>query len=87
MQKVTVLAFGLGLALAGAASLTDAQAACSVRGNWCGYPYWAANAFEAPRNRVSEGVFAHDRQDRYERPAPRRRYSHEQDREYDRRRK
>lgn len=31
--------------------------ACNARGEFCSYPYWAANAFAAPRDRVSEGVF------------------------------
>ena len=30
--------------------------ACSVRGQYCDRPYWAANAFESPRGRVSEGA-------------------------------
>lgn len=27
--------------------------ACSIRGQFCSYPAWAANAFEHPRNRVN----------------------------------
>ena len=35
------------LALAGGLSATAPQAqACSIRGQHCGYPSWAANAFE-----------------------------------------
>ena len=35
-------------------SIQDAQAACNVRGEFCGYPGWAANAFSNPRDRVPE---------------------------------
>jgi hypothetical protein len=31
---------------------SQAQAACNVRGEFCGYPAWAANAFSHPRDRV-----------------------------------
>lgn len=37
-------------------AFAPAADACSVRGQYCGHPYWAANAFENPRNRVSEGA-------------------------------
>ena len=30
----------------GAASMAGRAEACSIRGNYCGYPSWAANAFE-----------------------------------------
>ncbi len=32
----------------------QAQAVCNVRGEFCGYPAWAANAFTAPRDRVPD---------------------------------
>lgn len=32
----------------------QAQAACNVRGEFCGYPAWAANAFTHPRDRVPD---------------------------------
>ncbi len=41
--------------MAGMAVLSpQAQAACNIRGEFCGYPAWAANAFTHPRNRVPE---------------------------------
>jgi hypothetical protein len=44
----------LGVAL-GLSSLSGpAQAACNVRGEYCGYPAWAANAFSDPFDRVPE---------------------------------
>lgn len=33
-----------------------ADAACNVRGQFCGYPSWAANAFSHPRERVPNWV-------------------------------
>ena len=40
--------------LAGAFLAPPAPAeACSIAGRWCGYPPWAANAFEDPRARVN----------------------------------
>ena len=38
-----------------AAVSTTPAAACSIRGQYCGYPAWAANAFEHPRGRVILG--------------------------------
>jgi hypothetical protein len=32
----------------------QAQAACNVRGEFCGYPGWAANAFSHPFDRVPD---------------------------------
>lgn len=34
------------------ATSSQAQAVCNVRGEFCGYPAWAANAFAHPRDRV-----------------------------------
>jgi hypothetical protein len=34
----------------------EAQAACNIRGEFCGYPSWAANAFSQPRDRVPDWV-------------------------------
>lgn len=35
---------------------TSARAVCNVRGEYCGYPAWAANAFTNPRDRVPDRV-------------------------------
>lgn len=35
---------------------TQAPAACNVRGEYCSYPAWAANAFTNPRDRVPDSV-------------------------------
>ncbi|MGD9803622.1 MAG: hypothetical protein AB7E81_18025 [Hyphomicrobiaceae bacterium] len=43
-----------------AAFTTDAQA-CSVRGTYCDYPNWAANAFEGPYGSPSKGQIDDDR--------------------------
>lgn len=70
------------LAAFGVAIVVPSQAsACSIRGSWCGYPLWAANAFEDPWGRVNErtgpnvpGVrYDHDR---VHRPATKRHYHH-----------
>ena len=42
------LAIAAGLAVS--ASPADA---CSIRGRFCGYPFWAANAFEGARGQVN----------------------------------
>ena len=34
----------------------QAQAVCNVRGEYCSYPAWAANAFTNPRDRVPDWV-------------------------------
>ena len=46
--------FGVAIGLVSLSVL--AQAACNVRGEFCGYPAWAANAFFDPFDRV--GVHA-----------------------------
>ncbi|MFM9846584.1 MAG: hypothetical protein ACKVP3_05430 [Hyphomicrobiaceae bacterium] len=51
MRSVLLLA-SLGLGIVAASS--HAQAACNVRGEFCGYPAWAANAFTHPRDRVPD---------------------------------
>ncbi len=51
MRSVLLLA---GLAAAIAVASPQAQAACNVRGEFCGYPAWAANAFSHPRDRVPD---------------------------------
>jgi hypothetical protein len=43
-----------GLVVGLAAMSFPANAACNVRGEFCGYPGWAANAFSHPRDRVPE---------------------------------
>lgn len=51
-MRIFVLITGLAL---GAGMLgTTAEAACNVRGEFCGYPAWAANAFSNPRDRVPD---------------------------------
>lgn len=44
------------LCAAAAFGLTSfrAEAACNVRGEYCGYPSWASNAFSGPDDRVSD---------------------------------
>ncbi len=44
--------FGVAIGLVSLSVL--AQAACNVRGEFCGYPAWAANAFSDPFHRVPE---------------------------------
>ena len=56
MRHFTIATVLAALAVASAAFSPAAQA-CSVRGRFCSYPFWAANAFEGPPGRVSEGVF------------------------------
>ena len=47
----------LGAMLLGiAGTSTGADAACNIRGEFCGYPPWAANAFSHPRDRVPNWV-------------------------------
>ena len=48
MQRLALLA----TLLVAATLFAGPASACSLRGQYCGYPTWAANAFEAPRNRV-----------------------------------
>ncbi len=50
------LAATLALVLASVASIGTANAACNVRGQFCGYPSWAANAFSHPKDRVPNWV-------------------------------
>jgi hypothetical protein len=47
---VATILISLG-ALSGSASAT-----CNIRGEFCGYPAWAANAFSHPRDRVPNWV-------------------------------
>jgi hypothetical protein len=51
MRSVLLLA---GVAAAIAVASPRAQAACNIRGEFCGYPAWAANAFSHPRDRVPD---------------------------------
>jgi hypothetical protein len=37
----------------------QAQAACNIRGEFCGYPGWAANAFSHPFDRVPDTWLDH----------------------------
>jgi hypothetical protein len=47
---------GLVGAVAIAALLGTPAAACNARGEFCGYPLWAANAFSNPRDRINEAA-------------------------------
>jgi len=63
---------------------TGANAACNIRGQFCGYPSWAANAFSHPWERVPDYVLddierMNKRVQRAERP-DRPRYSNERPR-------
>jgi hypothetical protein len=51
MRGVVLLA---GLAVGVVVMSPQAQAVCNVRGEFCGYPAWAANAFAHPRDRVPD---------------------------------
>ena len=51
-QFILISLVGLGI---GGMSI-EAQAACNIRGEFCGYPGWAANAFSNPRDRVPDWV-------------------------------
>lgn len=51
MRSLVLLA---GLAAAFVGLSPQAEAACNARGEFCGYPTWAANAFSHPRDRVQE---------------------------------
>lgn len=51
MRSLVLLA---GLAAAFVGLSPQAEAACNVRGEFCGYPAWAANAFTHPRDRVPD---------------------------------
>ncbi|MGE3915482.1 MAG: hypothetical protein AB7F78_07255 [Hyphomicrobiaceae bacterium] len=44
-MRLTVLAL---VAVSTLAVWPTAAGACSIRGQYCGYPSWAANAFEGP---------------------------------------
>lgn len=50
-MRLLATALALGLVVTSAAPVS----ACSIRGQFCGYPAWAANAFEHPRNRINLG--------------------------------
>jgi len=41
------------LVAAGLVASSTAADACSIRGRYCGYPLWAANAFEGPFGSVN----------------------------------
>lgn len=49
-MRFTLSAMAAAVALVLVPSTADA---CSARGQFCGYPAWAANAFEHPMNRVN----------------------------------
>jgi hypothetical protein len=43
-----------GVAIAISSLSVPAKAACNIRGEFCGYPSWAANAFSHPFDRVPD---------------------------------
>jgi hypothetical protein len=49
------------LVLGASAMSSAAQAGCNLRGEFCGYPSWASNAFATPHARVSEALLEPDR--------------------------
>ena len=49
----------LGVAATTLGLSTQAEAACNIRGEFCGRPAWAANAFSHPRDRVPEEALGH----------------------------
>lgn len=51
-----LLALSLAAALGTVSFASTADAACNVRGQFCGYPSWAANAFSHPKDRVPNWV-------------------------------
>lgn len=51
MRSVLLL---IGLAVGSVAMSSQAQAVCNIRGEFCGYPAWAANAFTHPWDRVPD---------------------------------
>jgi hypothetical protein len=62
MRSLIVLA---GLAAGVVALSPQAEAACNVRGEFCGYPAWAANAFTHPRDRVPNAWLQHPVRESY----------------------
>lgn len=46
-------------AIVGLSSTSFQAAACNARGEFCGYPGWAANAFSGPEDRVPEYSWGH----------------------------
>jgi hypothetical protein len=68
MTKVVLV---LGVAATTLGLSTQADAACNIRGEHCGRPAWAANAFSNPRDRVPESALEPPKQHRavrYSRP-------------------
>lgn len=51
MRRLLLL---LGVVVASSAMSARADAVCNIKGQWCGYPAWAANAFTAPGDRVPD---------------------------------
>jgi hypothetical protein len=43
-----------GVVVASSAMSMKAEAVCNIKGQWCDYPAWAANAFTSPRDRVPD---------------------------------
>lgn len=56
MRLLTLVSI-LALGVAGLSA--KAEAACNIRGEFCGYPGWAANAFSHPFDRVPESALDH----------------------------
>jgi hypothetical protein len=49
-----ILMLFAGAAIGLGSTTFQAEAACNARGEFCGYPTWAANAFSSPEDRVPE---------------------------------
>lgn len=54
MLRIGLLVATLAIATLGAG--TEARAVCNIRGEHCGYPAWAANAFSNRWDRVPDWV-------------------------------
>lgn len=51
--EIMRLLLAVPIVVAGLISTVAPADACSIRGRWCGYPLWAANAFEDKSGRVN----------------------------------
>jgi hypothetical protein len=51
MRRFLLLA---GVVVASSAMSMSAEAVCNIKGQYCDYPAWAANAFTSPMDRVPD---------------------------------
>ena len=56
-MRISLLLVGVAVGVGGMSA--SAQAACNIRGEFCGYPSWAANAFSDPFDRVPNAWLDH----------------------------